>query len=39
MQTLDHPWQRIALHLRCLWLRPNHLSFHLKGIAREVFHY
>lgn len=30
------PWQRIALHARCLVLRPSHARFHLAGIGREI---
>lgn len=36
MKTYDQPWQRIALHARCLVHRPGHARFHLAGIAREV---
>ena len=35
MKTIDQPWQRIALHARCLVHRPGHARFHLTGIARE----
>lgn len=35
MKTYDQPWQRIALHARCLVHRPGHARFHLAGIARE----
>lgn len=35
MKTYDQPWQRIALHARCLVHRPGHARFHLSGIARE----
>jgi hypothetical protein len=30
------PWQRIALHARCLVQRPSHARFHLAGISREI---
>ena len=35
MKTLDNPWQRIALHARCLVHRPSHARFHVAGILRE----
>ena len=35
MKTITQPWQRIALHARCLVHRPGHARFHLAGIARE----
>ena len=28
--------QRIQLHLHCMWLKPNHLGFHARGIGREL---
>lgn len=28
--------QRIQLHLRCMWLKPNHLRFHCRGVGREL---
>jgi len=28
--------QRIQLHLHCMWLKPNHLGFHAKGLHREL---
>ena len=28
--------QRIQLHLHCMWLKPNHLGFHCRGVGREL---
>jgi hypothetical protein len=35
MKTIDNPWQRIALHGRCILRRPFHARFHVAGILRE----
>jgi hypothetical protein len=35
MKTFDNPWQRIALHGKCILRRPSHSRFHLAGILRE----
>jgi hypothetical protein len=35
MRTIDNPWQRIALHGRCLLRRPFHARLHVAGILRE----
>jgi hypothetical protein len=36
--NLEHPPQRVLLHLCALAHRPGHLRFHLSGIARELPH-
>ncbi len=34
--NLEHPSQRVLLHLCALAHRPGHLRFHLSGILREI---
>ena len=35
MKTIDNPWQRIAIHGRCILRRPFNARFHVAGILRE----